>query len=225
LGSDLHNSVRKLGPGLDLRATGGYVVAPPSLHASGLRYEWCSPQGELADAPAWLSKAKPAVAIVADPVGPIPEGQRNSALLALGGAMRRRGASPAAIESALLMENQERCQPPMSEEEVRRIAANASQYRPGPQNPKFDPTRRPDLVRLSDVVAKQVPWLWEPYLPLEMITVLSGDPGAGKTFICVAIAAAITRGECVVGEGTSLRAKYPLPHIGEFNRPCLTSTL
>lgn len=30
----------KLGPGIDLKADGGYVVAPPSLHASGQSYEW-----------------------------------------------------------------------------------------------------------------------------------------------------------------------------------------
>jgi hypothetical protein len=29
-----------LGPGIDLRGDGGYVVAPPSLHASGRRYAW-----------------------------------------------------------------------------------------------------------------------------------------------------------------------------------------
>ncbi len=29
-----------LAAGIDLRADGGYVVAPPSLHASGLRYVW-----------------------------------------------------------------------------------------------------------------------------------------------------------------------------------------
>jgi len=29
-----------LGPGLDIRAEGGFVVVPPSLHKSGKRYQW-----------------------------------------------------------------------------------------------------------------------------------------------------------------------------------------
>src|SRR5262249_15398402 len=29
-----------LAPGLDIRGDGGYIVAPPSLHASGQRYAW-----------------------------------------------------------------------------------------------------------------------------------------------------------------------------------------
>lgn len=44
-----------LGPGLDVRGEGGFVVAPPSLHASGRRYEVeASAPTHIAPAPAWL---------------------------------------------------------------------------------------------------------------------------------------------------------------------------
>jgi hypothetical protein len=46
-------------PGLDLKAEGGYVVAPPSTHASGRRYEWVAPADlptEPQPAPAWLAE-------------------------------------------------------------------------------------------------------------------------------------------------------------------------
>ncbi len=33
-------SANRLGPGVDVKADGGYVVAPPSLHRSGHRYAW-----------------------------------------------------------------------------------------------------------------------------------------------------------------------------------------
>lgn len=39
-GGLVKNSASKLGPGLDIRGKGGQVVAPPSLHPSGRRYEW-----------------------------------------------------------------------------------------------------------------------------------------------------------------------------------------
>jgi putative DNA primase/helicase len=40
-------------PGLDIRGDGGYIVAPPSMHASGARYEWENDE-ESAELPDWL---------------------------------------------------------------------------------------------------------------------------------------------------------------------------
>ncbi len=45
--------VNALGTNIDIRADGGYVVAPPSKHASGRDYAWAI-QGELEELPAWL---------------------------------------------------------------------------------------------------------------------------------------------------------------------------
>jgi hypothetical protein len=39
-GVTIKNSAGRLGPGIDVRGDGGYVVAPPSLHASGRRYRF-----------------------------------------------------------------------------------------------------------------------------------------------------------------------------------------
>lgn len=53
----VRNSAGKLGPGLDIRGEGGFVVAPPSVHASGQPYVWSwqnTLEHGIADAPAWL---------------------------------------------------------------------------------------------------------------------------------------------------------------------------
>lgn len=57
----IRNSV-KFRLGLDVRATGGQVVVPPSVHPSGQAYEWLDPNAPVADLPDWLYEA-----IAADP--------------------------------------------------------------------------------------------------------------------------------------------------------------
>jgi hypothetical protein len=79
--------------GVDLKGEGSYVVAPPSGHPSGGRYEWLiSPDMvELAPIPAWLMemvqsrKAPGKTPLVLPPV--VPAGERNATLFRLAAAM------------------------------------------------------------------------------------------------------------------------------------------
>ncbi len=51
----VRNSAGKIGPHIDVRGDGGYVLSPPSIHPSGRRYSWSvDSTSYIAEAPGWL---------------------------------------------------------------------------------------------------------------------------------------------------------------------------
>jgi len=52
----IRNSAGRIGPGLDVRGDGGYVVAPPSRLSNGRSYTWFKDPVEILPAPTWLIK-------------------------------------------------------------------------------------------------------------------------------------------------------------------------
>lgn len=69
-GLSIRNSASRLGPGIDVRGDGGYVVAPPSVHPSGRVYIWRDhvPEGGLPTlSPRWGELLAPPA-----PRSPIP---------------------------------------------------------------------------------------------------------------------------------------------------------
>ena len=51
------------------------------------------------------------------------------------------------------------------------------------------------IIRMSDVELPPVEWLWKPYLPFGKLSVLQGNPGEGKTYFAMHLAAACTNGK------------------------------
>jgi hypothetical protein len=64
-----------LGPGVDVRGVGGYVVAPPSVHVSSERYYWAV-EGEPAPLPSYLQPPAGGVPNVVVPHDPVKRGRR-----------------------------------------------------------------------------------------------------------------------------------------------------
>ena len=58
--------------------------------------------------------------------------------------------------------------------------------------PKKDSVK---IIRMSDVELTPVEWLWRPYLPFGKLSVLQGNPGEGKTYFAMHLAAACTNGK------------------------------
>jgi putative DNA primase/helicase len=136
-GRIVRNAVN-IAPGLDIRGDGGYVIAPPSMHASGQCYAWvvghAPDDTPLAPLPEWL------LAMITVPPSTVPamksadceefihEGVRNTTLFKLACAMRRHGAPQEAILAALEVVNRLRCHPPLDHMEMQRIAVSAARY-------------------------------------------------------------------------------------------------
>lgn len=75
-GVEIRNSASRIAKGVDVRGNGGYIVAPPSVHQTGIVYDWENPKAAIADAPAWLVELAKKQETVCQPVAyePLPEG-------------------------------------------------------------------------------------------------------------------------------------------------------
>ena len=128
-----------LGPGLDIRSVGGYVVAPPSLHISGRTYAWSvdlhPDDVPLAQMPEWIVSALKAPAwggsaaqspsvwrqLVCKGVG---AGNRNIAVAKLSGYLLRHYVDPVVTLELMRALNASRFTPPLSHEEVTRTVGS-----------------------------------------------------------------------------------------------------
>ena len=204
-----------LGPQLDTRGDGGYVIAPPSIHhQTGQPYRVLK---DIAWAPAPLELLEPrAVPVSHSPTGDaIPQGRRHKTMLSIAGALRARGLSRETVLAELESANARLCVPPLDAGEIQKLAA----YVGG--KPAAFPGQRPqetsaevELESFRDVNAESVQWLWDRRIPIGKLTLLVGDPGQGKSLFTIDLAARMSRGiafpdgaPCRVGDTIFLSAE------------------
>jgi hypothetical protein len=127
-----------LGRGIDIRARGGYIVAPPSRHISGRTYAWSVDHHPadipIAEAPAWLlEKLSPASSRQGDePKSVTPTGvwrtltgeiteYADAAAARVAGHLLRRGVDTSLAAGLLFAWNAQCCRPPLSAVDLGRI--------------------------------------------------------------------------------------------------------
>ena len=123
-----------LAQGLDIKTKGGYVMAAPSLHESGNRYEWID-NIPAVEPPAWLTeklhkKRSQGCNITRDSgvsllVVACDDGQRDVTVTKLTGHLLRRFVDPAVVFELIKAWNEARVRPPLPYDDICREFVNS----------------------------------------------------------------------------------------------------
>lgn len=186
-------------------------MAPPSVHANGDKYEWEQGPGEFeitqADSRVIKFLLGPMPERKQEFTAPetIPEGERTSTMVRLIGSLKSKGLDDAAIRAAVQAENDRKCVPPLTDQELEKTVFPAltrgwkaeRPYKAVCDRGSFRPLKNNsvDMEIMDSVEEKEPAWLIQDYIPLYQISSLAGDGGSGKTTIWCALAAAVSAGK------------------------------
>lgn len=209
-------------PDVDLRAEGGYVIAPPSVHENGHVYKWLNgpsiDEVELPQLPDWvLAKDESEKTPINELEKGVSKGERNNALARLTGHWLGQGLSlEQCIEKALAWNQKNN--PPMPETEVRNCTQSIfDKHQRENGTAKFDSNANSlsiaiekkyiTIDQIKNTKSPNVDWIWTGYLAKGHITLLSGLPKAGKTTLLFQLIRSIEGNQAFLELATKLEGK------------------
>jgi hypothetical protein len=110
----------------------------------------------------------------------------------VGTYLRRNG--PDDKVCSLAIDWAKRCQPPLPREEVVKTVTALVKKHTADPSARHAPDRKLKVVCYSDIEPEEVQWLWPNRIALGKLTMISGDPGLGKSFLAVDLSARVSTG-------------------------------
>jgi hypothetical protein len=133
----IRNSTSVFAPNIDIRANGGYIIAPPSVHGLGRRYAWSVDSADdPVAAPPWVIERalsarfsssdsaptpRPLSEWAATFAGPIVDGTRDSTMTTIAGYLLRRNVGAGVTLEIARAVNAVHCQPRLPDCDLVRI--------------------------------------------------------------------------------------------------------
>lgn len=78
------------------------------------------------------------------------------------------------------------------------------------------------MIKMSDIEAQEIEWLWYPYIAYGKLAIVQGDPGDGKTTLILNLAAKLTKGE---GLDENMKVTEPMNVIYQTAEDGLADTV
>jgi hypothetical protein len=192
--------------GVDIRAMGGYVVAPPSIHPSGVRYSWLVPPkaGSFAPRPDWLAqlgakaseeKAEPvrAESVLAG----IDQGARDVTLFRYACSLRHRGIGREEAE-ALVLHAAANSSPPFPKAKAIEKVASAWKYKSERDERRKEEAKHWTADEFMRADFPPPRWFVQGILP-EGLTLVVSPGKVGKSVLVGNVAYAVAVGGAVLG--------------------------
>jgi len=204
----VYNKVGK--DGIDIRGDGGYVIAPPSVHASGKKYEFVS-YSEPAVLPSWLTDEVEEEGQenndrwLSDILSGVGQGGRNDAATRLAGYFASKDMAKE-VAAHLLKDWNSKNEPPLHDRELTTVLDSVykTEFRRNKNRKRNGVPQSLSFMHFGSYMSRfgdmSIRWCIKDWLPDSTIAFVISPPGTYKTWTVFDLAVSVAGGHKFLGQ-------------------------